>query len=83
MTLEATPTEMTFGNLHITVHHVFSSTSSETAVDKARKLILQHVFDPEFVENVSEKELAIQPKQSEYTTIQGGASLEETNGTTG
>lgn len=83
MRLETTPTEMSFGNLHITVHRVFSSTSSETAVDEARKLILQHVFDPEFVENIPEKELAILPEQSEYTTTKGGASLEETNGTTG
>ena len=83
MTNESTPTEMTFGNLHITVHRVFSSTSTETAVDKARKLILQHVFDPEFVENIPEKELAIQPKQSEYTMTKGGASLEETSGTNG
>ena len=83
MAIESTPTEMTFGNLHITVYRVFSNTSTETAVDKARKLILQHVFDPEFVEKIPEKELAIQPEQSEYTTTKGGASLEETNGTTG
>ena len=83
MTLETPSSEMTFGNLHVTVHRKFSCTSTENAVDKARKLILQHVFDPEFVENTSEKELAIQPKQSEYTMTKGGASLEETNGTSG
>ena len=83
MKSETASTKITFGNLHITVHRVFSSTSSETAVDKARKLILQHVFDPEFVENIPEKELAILPEQSEYTTTKGGASLEESNGTNG
>ena len=83
MTLEASSTEMTFGNLHVTVHRKFSRTSTENAVDKARKLILQHVFDPEFVENMPEKELAILSELSEYTMTKGGASLEETNGTSG
>ena len=37
-------TTMRFGNLVVTVEPVFSTTTSETAVDKIKKLLLQHVF---------------------------------------
>ena len=46
-------TKIQFGNLVVTVEPVFSTTTSETAVDKIRKLILQHVFD----EKISEKDV--------------------------
>jgi len=38
-------TEMRRGNLIVIAEPVFSSTSTETAVDKMKKLILQHVSD--------------------------------------
>ena len=38
-------TRIRFGNLVVTVESMFSTTTSETAVDKIKKLILQHVFD--------------------------------------
>ena len=42
-------TELDFGKLHVSVHSVFSNTSTETVVDKVRKLILQHVDDPQLI----------------------------------
>ena len=39
-------TELDFGKLHVSVQRVFSDTSTETVVDKVRKLILQHADDP-------------------------------------
>ena len=42
-------TELDFGKLHVSVHSVFSDTSTETVVDKVRKLILQHVDDPQLI----------------------------------
>ena len=38
-------TELDFGKLHVSVLRVFSDTSTETVVDKVRKLILQHADD--------------------------------------
>ena len=69
-------TELDFGKLHIHVHSVFSETSTETVVDKVRRLILQHVDDP----HLSEKQLAIARGKSEYPSDKGGASGEETTG---
>lgn len=69
-------TEMDFGKLHVVVHRVFSETSTETVVDKVRRLILQHADDP----LLSEKELAIAGDKSENPTDKGGASGEETTG---
>ena len=40
-------TELDFGKLHVSVQRVFSDTSTETVVDKVRKLILQHAGDPQ------------------------------------
>ena len=40
-------TELDFGKLHVSVQRVFSDTSTETVVDKVRKLILQHADDPQ------------------------------------
>ena len=69
-------TEMDFGKLHIRVHSVFSEATTETVVDKVRKLILQHSDDP----HLSEKQLAIAREKSEYPSDKGGASGEETTG---
>ena len=53
-------TELQIGKLKITVCSIFSDSTSDTAIDKARKLILLHAFDqPE-----SEKTLAITENQS-------------------
>ena len=57
-------TELQIGKLTITVHSIFSDTTSETASDKARKLIMLHAFDqPE-----SKDTLAMYEKQSEHVT---------------
>ena len=69
-------TELDFGKLHIHVHSVFSETSTETVVDKVRRLILQHVTDPQ----LSERQLAITEEKRENPTDKGGASGEETTG---
>ena len=42
-------TELDFGKLHVSVHSVFRDTSTETVVDKVRKLILQHADDPHWI----------------------------------
>ena len=42
-------TELDFGKLHVSVQRVFSDTSTETVVDKVRKLILQHADDPQLI----------------------------------
>ena len=42
-------TELDFGKLHVSVHSVFSDTSTETVVDKVRKLILRHADDPQLI----------------------------------
>ena len=57
-------TTMDFGKLHICVRSIFSDTSTETVVDKVRKLILQHASDPQ----LSERQLAIDEDKSEYPT---------------
>ena len=69
-------TEKDFGKLHVRVHSVFSETTTETVVDKVRRLILQHAADPQ----LSEKQLAISGEKSQYPTDKGGASCEETTG---
>lgn len=69
-------TELDIGKTHVRVHSVFSETSTETVVDKVRRLILQHADDP----LLSEKELAIAGGKSENPTNKGGASGEETTG---
>lgn len=53
-------TELQIGKLKITVCSIFSDSTSDTAIDKARKLILLHAFDPP----ESEKTLAITENQS-------------------
>ena len=70
-------TELDIGKTHIIVHSVFSNTSNETAVDKARKLILQHLDDAEsYPKNI----LMLSPSRATIVP-EGGASLEEKNGT--
>ena len=64
--------EMIIGKCHVTVHSVFSETSTESAADKAWKLILQHMSDPQ----LSEKQFAIARDKSEYRRHKGGASDE-------
>lgn len=57
-------TELQIGKMRITVRSIFSDSTSETALDKARKLILLHAFDqPE-----SEDMLAMCENQSEHVT---------------
>ena len=57
-------TELQIGKMKITVRSIFSDSTSETALDKARKLILLHAFDqPE-----SEDTLAMCGNQSEHVT---------------
>ncbi len=57
-------TELQIGKVRITVRSVFSDSTSETALDKARKLIQLHAFDqPE-----SENTLAMCGNQSENAT---------------
>ena len=57
-------TELQIGKLTITVHSIFSDATSETASDKAKKLIMLHAFDqPE-----SKDTLAMYEKQSEHVT---------------
>lgn len=56
-------TKMEFGKLQIVVRSRFSSTSTETVLDKTKKLILNHVFDSE----LSENRLDDTPVQSQYT----------------
>ena len=57
-------TELQIGKMRITVRSIFSDSTSETALDKARKLILFHAFDqPE-----SEDTLAMCENQSEHVT---------------
>ena len=54
---------MEFGKLQIIVRSRYSSVSTETALDKTKKLILNHVFDSE----LSENRLDDTPVQSQYT----------------
>ena len=56
-------TKMEFGKLCIVVSSRFNATSTETALDKTKKLILNHVFDSE----LSENRLDNAPGQSQYT----------------
>lgn len=56
-------TKMEFGKLQIIVRSRYSSVSTETALDKTKKLILNHVFDSE----LSENRLDDTPVQSQYT----------------
>lgn len=69
--------ELDIGKTHVIVHSVFSTTSKETAVDKVMKLILQHLDDAEsYPDNI------LQTAGSRGTIDrEGGASLEEKNGT--
>ena len=50
-------TELDFGKLHVSVQRVFSDTSTETVVDKVRKLILQHADDPHWISPQAEAAL--------------------------
>ena len=43
-------TESRFGKLTVIVEPVFSKSTTDTVVDKVRKIILQHAFDPEIPE---------------------------------
>ena len=69
--------ELDIGKTHVIVHSVFSDTSSETAVDKTRKLILQHLDDPESYPN----NILLPSESRANIVLEGGASLEEKNGT--
>ena len=70
-------TELDIGKTHVIVHSVFSDTSNETAVDKARKLILQHLDDAESYPN----NILLPAGIRATIDREGGASLEEKNGT--
>ncbi len=69
--------ELDIGKTHVIVHSVFSGTSTETAVDKTRKLILQHLDDPESYPN----DILLPSEGRANIVREGGASLEEKNGT--
>lgn len=66
-------TELDIGKTHVIVHSVFSSTSNETAVDMARKLIFQHLDD---VESYPKNILPCAADRGNIVR-EGGASLEE------
>ncbi|MBR1815059.1 MAG: transposon-encoded TnpW family protein [Lachnospiraceae bacterium] len=70
-------TELDIGKTHVIVHSVFSKTSRETAVDKVMKLILQHLDDAESYP----KNILLTPESRATIVREGGASLEEKNGT--
>lgn len=57
------PIKLDLGKLQVVVRSRFSSTSTETVLDKTKKLILNHVFDSE----LSENRLDDNPVQSQYT----------------
>ncbi len=38
-------TKLQIGKMTVTVHSIFSDATSETATDKAKKLIMLHAFD--------------------------------------
>lgn len=48
-------TEMDVGKIHVVVNSRFSSTASETAVEKVKRLILQHIYDKKELDICAEK----------------------------
>ena len=47
-------TEMDVGKIHIIVHSRYSQSATETAVDKVKKLIMQHIFDQKELDKSAE-----------------------------
>ncbi len=60
-------TEIVVGNVRVIVHSVFSATSTETAVDKAKKYILLHAIE-NLKADQAQQNLDFSPIQSKYDT---------------
>lgn len=60
-------TEVVIGNVRVIVHSVFSTASTETAVDKAKKLILKHTIENLKAEQ-AQQGLDLSANQSEHGT---------------
>ena len=60
-------TEVVIGNVCVIVHSVFSTTSTETAVDKAKKLILKHTIENLKVDQ-AQQGLDFSPVESKHGT---------------